>query len=216
MHDEDNAIGLSVKNPAGETWTAYGDKRALDLENDDNKKRCLKALQVSTDEIYNVWKNKTKPSKSNYGAWAHAPTLESARGQQTLAPLIKDKQRRATIKNRRDWSFTSSWKFASTALKCINSGWWKYPITIDGPPGVLNGSDVAATATGSLKCNVYYQDAQGLVREYTNNGGWMATSSSTFSAKLFSSLAVISFDLGKEVCMMRYMIHLVLHLQEHI
>jgi hypothetical protein len=216
MHDEDNAIGLLVKNPAGETWTAYGDKRALDLENDDNKKRCLKALQVSADEIYNAWKNKTKPSKSNYGAWAHAPTLESARGQQTLAPLVKDEQRRATIKNRRGWSFTSSWTFAGTALECKNSGWWNYPITIDGPPGVLNGSDVAATAIGSLKCNVYYQNAQGVIREYINNGGWMATNSSTFSAKLFSPLAVISFDSGKEVCMIRYMILLVLHVQGHI
>jgi len=90
MHDEDNAIGLSVKNVAGETWTAYGDKRALDLENDDNKKRCLKALQVSADKIYLAWKNMTKPSKPYYGAWAHALTLESARGQQTLAPLVKD------------------------------------------------------------------------------------------------------------------------------
>ena len=81
---------------------------------------------------------------------------------------------------------------------------------------VLNGSDVAATATGSLKCNVCYQDAQGVIREYTNNGSWMATNSSTFSAKLFSPLAVISFDSGKEVCMMRYMILPPLHAQEHI
>jgi len=216
MHDEDNAIGLCVKNPAGEMWTAYGDKRALDLENDDNKTRCLKALQVSADEIYKAWKNKTKPSKSNYGAWAHAPTLDSARGQQTLAPLFKGEQRRAIIKNRRDWSFTSKWNFAGTVLECINSGWWKYPITIDGPPGVLNGSDVAATATCSLKCNIYYQDAQGVIREYTNNGGWKATSSSTFSAKLFSPLAVISFDSGKEVCMICYMILPVLHIQGRI
>lgn len=200
MHDEDNAIGLSVKNPAGETWTAYGDKRALDLVNDDNKKRCLKSLQLSADEIYKAWKNKTKPNKSSYGAWALAPTLESARGHQDLAPLVKDKQRRATIKNRHNWIFTSIWAFPTTVLECFSSGWWKYPITIDGPPGLLNGSDVAATATGSYKCNVYGQNAQGAIREYTHNEGWWtATGPPAFSAKLFSALAVINYNSGEEV-----------------
>lgn len=202
MHDEDNAIGLSVKNPAGEQWTAYGDKRALDQENDENKKRCVAALQVSADEIYTAWKGKVKPSKSSYRAWAHAPTLESARGPQTLAPLVlaEHEQRRATIKNRRNHSLTSHWTFPGTAFECLNSGWWNYPITIDGPPGILDGSDVAATATGELKCNVYYQSAQGVIREHVKDGGWKATNSSTFSARMFSPLAAISFDSGKEVC----------------
>ncbi|KAI1456392.1 hypothetical protein F4805DRAFT_230054 [Annulohypoxylon moriforme] len=200
MHDEDNAIGLSVRNPAGETWTAYGDKRGLDLENDENKKRCIKALQVSADEIYDAWKSKSKPSKSNYGAWAHAPTLESARGQQTLAPLVEDEKRRTNIKNRRGWDFTSNWTFAGTALECRNSGWWNYPITIDGPKGVLSGSDVAATAVDAYKCNVYYQDARGVIREHVHADGlWAATNSSTFSAKLFSPLVVVNFNGGKEV-----------------
>lgn len=200
MHDEDNAIGLSVKNPAGETWTAYGDKRGLDEENNDNMVRCLKALQVSADEIYSAWKSKTAPSKSNYGAWTQAPTLESAKGLQILAPLFIDKNnRRSTITNRRNWSFTTNWSFFKTALDCVNSGWWKYPITIDGPKGVLNGSAVAATATSSWKCNVYFQDSQGGIREDVNSGGWKATDSSIFEAKKFSPLAVISFDSGDEV-----------------
>jgi len=90
------------------------------------------------------------------------------------------------------------------ALECINSGWWKYPVAIDGPSGVLDGSDVAVTATDSLKCNVYYQNVRGVIREHTNNGGWKATNSFTFSAKLFSPLVVISFDSGNQVCMIRY------------
>jgi hypothetical protein len=148
MHDEDNAISLSVENPAGEAWTAYGDGRGLDVADSENKKRCLEALQVSANEVYNAWKTKTKPSKPNHGAWVHAPTLKSSQGPQTLAPLVKDGKRRATITDRRDWSFTSSWHFASTVYECIRSGWWKYPIRIDGPL-ILSGSDGAATATSS-------------------------------------------------------------------
>jgi hypothetical protein len=72
-------------------------------------------------------------------------------------------------------------------------------------PGVLSDSGVAATTTGPLKCKVYCQDAEGVIREYTNDAGWMATSSPTFSAKFFSPLAAISYDSGNEVCTMRYM-----------
>lgn len=74
-----------------------------------------------------------------------------------------------------------------------------YPITINGTSIALSGSDVAAVATGPSKCNVYYQDFKGVIREYTYNGEWSATQSPTFSAKLSSPLAVISFDNGKQV-----------------
>ncbi|KAI1114571.1 hypothetical protein F5Y14DRAFT_164539 [Nemania sp. NC0429] len=135
MHDEDNAIGLSVKNPAGETWTAYGDKRGLNPENDENKRRCLQALQTSVDEIYTAWKSGKKPDKASHGAWAHAPTLESARGPQALAPLVHGEQRRRKLQHRRSWSFRSDWTFAGTVFECAACGWWKYPIKIDGPSG---------------------------------------------------------------------------------
>ena len=52
MHDEDNAIGLAVTNPNGASWTAYGDKRALDVENKENLQHCIAAVQASADEIY--------------------------------------------------------------------------------------------------------------------------------------------------------------------
>ncbi|KAF3068350.1 putative phosphatidylcholine-hydrolyzing phospholipase c protein [Daldinia childiae] len=74
-----------------------------------------------------------------------------------------------------------------------------YPITINGTSIALSSSDVAAVATGPLKYNVYHQDSNGAIREHTYNGEWSATKSPTFSAKLSSPLAVISFDDGKEV-----------------
>ncbi|KAK3291796.1 uncharacterized protein B0H64DRAFT_468519 [Chaetomium fimeti] len=200
MHDEDNAIGLTVRNPAGETWTAYGDKRGLDLANDENSKRCSRALQVSVDEIYNAWKTKTTPSKASYGAWTHAPTLESALGPQTLAPLFQGEKRRAVIKNRRAWAFTSNWSFMGTFIECYWwSGWWKYPITMDGPHHTQHGSDIAATATDPTKCKIYCQDTSGVIREYTFDADWKETETTIFSAKLGTPLAVVGWDSGNEV-----------------
>jgi len=73
-------------------------------------------------------------------------------------------------------------------------------------PGVLSGSGIAATATGTLKCKVYCQDVEGVIREYTCDGdaGWRATRT-TFSAKLFSPLAAVSYYSDNEVRTMRHM-----------
>lgn len=87
MHDEDNAIGLSVQNPAGQTWMAYGDKCALDTANADNLQRCLRAVQASANEIYTAWQTKTLPQ--TYAAWNKAPTLQSALQPRALAALFK-------------------------------------------------------------------------------------------------------------------------------
>lgn len=219
MHDEDSAIGLSVQNPGGETWMCYGDKRALDLANNDNKNRCLKALQIYADEIYSAWKNKTKPEMTNYGAWVHAPTLKSALSTQILAPLVTDGKKRAKVNSRRDWSFKSSWTFSSLEDECKYSSWWKFPITLDGPSGVLNGSDIAVTATSSgnvMNGNVFFQNGQGSIREYIHNDRWSPTSPTTFTAKLFSPLAAIIYDSGKEVCISHYPINHIVPCQKDI
>lgn len=143
MHDEDCAIGLSVRNPRGETWTAYGDKRALDSVNEANKNFCIEAVQASADEVYSAWQTKQKPARASYKAWDHAPTLASAAAtSQTLAPLfMPQNQRRLNITDRQTWRYTNDWWFATTAALCWNSGWWKYPITIDGPRVTLTGTE---------------------------------------------------------------------------
>lgn len=201
MHDEDCAIGISVQNPSGESWFAYGDKRALDVEDEDNKQRCLRAVQASADEIFTAWKTKVKPSKSQYKAWTHAPTLSSARGHQVLAPLFKPgDQRRVTIKDRRTWSFTTNWWYATTASLCQISGWWKYPITIDGPSKILANSAVAAIAPSAWHCRVYFQNEKGEVCEVTHSDGhWEQDRSVLFTAKIGTPLAAVSWREGKEV-----------------
>ncbi|GAW15295.1 hypothetical protein ANO14919_047040 [Xylariales sp. No.14919] len=199
MHDEDCAIGLSVQNPSGEQWTAYGDKKALDQVNEDNKERCIAAVQASADEIFVAWKTHTIPAAGDYKAWTHAPTLASAGGQQVLAPLFKPGQlRRSDVKNRRLWQFTKDWWYATTAALCKYSGWWKYPITIDGPTQVLTRTAMAATASSPWNCRVYYQNAAGVIQEsFHLDGVW--THSTLFSAKPFTPLAAISWEGGREV-----------------
>ena len=122
MHDEDNAIGLEVSNPSGkETWHMYGDKRLLDEEDKENLAFCGQAIQMSADEIYDAWKTGNVPKVESFGVWNIAPTLESAREPQTLAPLFGFKDgppRRANVENRRDKSFTIDYSYTRTALDC--------------------------------------------------------------------------------------------------
>lgn len=132
MHDEDCAIGLSVTNPAGESWQAFGDKRLLDRENNDNKERCLAAIQASADEVFQAYQTREVPSPDNYKAWTHACTLDSAHGDQELVPLFKEgENRRKDVTHRREREFTQDWWVWSTVMQIYNSGLWKYPITID-------------------------------------------------------------------------------------
>ncbi|CUA68293.1 hypothetical protein RSOLAG22IIIB_07821 [Rhizoctonia solani] len=144
MHDEDNAIGLSVKNSRGESWNCYGDKRMLDKAGAKNLENCIAAVQASADEIYTAYKTRTVLSPSSYNAWTIAPTLESARDpSQELAPLFKYRDNtkhvdcRRDITNRREHDFASDWDPEDMLRRCEESGWWKYPITIDGPPRII-------------------------------------------------------------------------------
>lgn len=134
MHDEDNAIGIMVKNPAGESWMSYGDKRALDDVDTDNKDRCVDAVQASADEIYTAYTTRQAPQPADYQAWTFAPTLESANStNQTLAPLFTfQNERRAVIENRTQWNYTNNWWHWSTVLECQTSGLWNYPMSIGG------------------------------------------------------------------------------------
>ncbi|KAI9740318.1 MAG: hypothetical protein M1834_004897 [Cirrosporium novae-zelandiae] len=201
MHDEDNAIGISVENPAGQKWIMYGGKRALDAVNSDNNNRCLEAVQASAEEIYHAWKTKKVPDMNEYKAWDHSATLESARDRQVLAPLFTaENQRRVTITSRYNWKFTEGWQYLTTAAECFNSGWWKYPITIDGPRGILSGSAVASTTPSLWSCRVYCQDSQGGIREVIHDQGiWTTRNSELFKAKMFTPLAIISWDEGREI-----------------
>lgn len=209
MHDEDCAIGLSVKNTSGETWACYGDKRALDEVDADNVKRCVAAVQASADEIYAAYTSKTIPSSSSYKAWTIAPTLESALGTQTLGPLFKykdstqkDVERRKVIENRYMRDLTMSWWFWSTAAECKTNGWWNYPITMDGPPKIVPWTSFAVTTPRIWSTRLYYQNPPGgLLESIHIDGQWTGgvDQPSLWDAAPFTPMAAINWDRGNQI-----------------
>lgn len=140
MHDEDNAIGLDVSNLNGDQWRMFGDKRLFDKVSKQNLDLCKLAVQASADEIWSVWKTKVVPDVSEYKAREFWPDLKVARseGGQELAALFpfSNGTRRAKLLDRRTHAWTKYWTAAGTYDEAIRSGWWTYPITIDGPPRV--------------------------------------------------------------------------------
>ncbi len=137
MHDEDNAIGLSVKNANGDSWKIYGDKRLLDKVDNRNHEICKQAVQASADEVYAAWKNKAVPDRSQYAVLKLVPDLDAVQTGQELAALFKMQSsklvRRSNLKDRRKADYIDNWDSATTIIKIKWSGWWDHPITIDGP-----------------------------------------------------------------------------------
>ena len=207
MHDEDCAIGLQVSNTAGESWKCYGDKRMLDKEDAENLKRCVAAVQASADEIYTAYKTKQAPP--TYAAWGIAPTLESARSpDQALAKLFTfDSEKRKDIKKRRVWQFKTNWWFWSTAAECEASGWWKYPITIDGPKLVIPWSGISAVSPKISSSRVFCQMPGGAIIQNVHlDGHWThALDQPIVNAVPFTPLASIDWDDGKEVSGLLYL-----------
>ncbi|SJL14340.1 uncharacterized protein ARMOST_17796 [Armillaria ostoyae] len=188
VHNEDNTIGILVKDPQGCPWTLYGDKCALDRVNNDSRTRCTQQA----------------PSPASYQVWTFAPTLESANSRhQTLATLYTFKdERRKVIKNRRLWNFKMDWWFWSSALECKTSGWWNYPITMNGLQNIIPWSAVAVTTPGVWHIHVFYQQpGGGILQSEHLNGLWGGEPSKDpiFNAVLFTPLAAINFNGGKEV-----------------
>ncbi|PBK60954.1 fucose-specific lectin [Armillaria solidipes] len=205
MHDEDNAIGIGAKDPGGHSWTLYGDKRALDSLNDDNRTRCVDSVQASANEIYKAYKTRQAPSPDDYQAWTYAPTLESANAHQMLAPLFTSKiERRKKIENRWLWNFTTDYWFWSTVVECWKSGSWNYPIHMNGPIKIIPWSSVAVTTPRVRHIHVFYQNPSGGILKAQSehlDGLWggepTGSSSPIFKAMLYTPLAAISFNSGK-------------------
>ena len=197
MHDEDNAIGFNVSNPAGKSWSCHGDKRALDHLDGDNLKHCVEAVQASADEIYTAYSTKKAPSESSYAAWELAPTLESALStSQQLAPLFTFKlERRKDIKNRTLWEFTTNYWFWSTAAACKESGLWVHPIT------VAPWSNISVVTPRPRSLRLFYQMPGGaIVQSMHVDGKWTALHDQPVTRAVnFSPLTFVAWNNEKEV-----------------
>ena len=203
MHDEDCAIGLRVKNPGGESWECYGDRRALDKVAAENLKRCVAAVQSSADEIYAAYSTGESPSPPNYAAWRMAPTLESARStSQALAKLFTfDLERRRDIERRRVWEFTTNWWFWSTALKCKTSGHWNYPIVLSSVRTAIQRGGISAVSPKAWSIRAFYQMPSGAIVQSAHfDGRWThAHDQPIVDAIPFTPLASVSWRDGNQV-----------------
>lgn len=137
MHDEDCALGLSVTDKGGKSWTAYGDRRLLDQDNEENLKKCQIAVQTSAMEVYRAWRDQKVLPVPGYKAWDTVPTKESAMAtSQKLPPLFllgrsgrwDDLQRRTNIDDRSIWKHDTKWWVATTAYILARSKRWGYPM----------------------------------------------------------------------------------------
>lgn len=127
---------MRVGDPSGKTWAIYGDKRLLDIEDDENRARCMNAVQASANEIWAAYKGNS-PQYPNYSAWQHAPVLPgSQENNQALAELFRfeDAYRRTPLTHRRmdsSVTYTNDYWYWSTYAAAQKSGCWNYPITMD-------------------------------------------------------------------------------------
>lgn len=44
MHDEENEIGINVRNKRGDVWSMYGDQKSLGKAGERNKEICKAAV----------------------------------------------------------------------------------------------------------------------------------------------------------------------------
>ena len=209
MHDEDCAIGLQVKNRAGDSWTCYGDKRALDEVAADNIHRTVAAVQASANEVYTAYKTGKVIPADQYTAWEIAPTLDSALGAQSLAPLFrytdstqKAVEVRTDVKDRHHPQYkTSGWTYWGIDSDVKKSGWWDYPILMSGPAKVIPHTGLATVAIADAGVSrVYYQNPAGDVLESSQQGSlWASDHRKVCTAARFSPLACVHTDEGDEV-----------------
>ncbi|KAF4337497.1 phosphatidylcholine-hydrolyzing phospholipase c [Fusarium beomiforme] len=76
MHNEDNALGITVTNKQGTKFTIWGDKQLFESKNAKNKEIMKQALQASVDEVYEAFESKTAnppADRLSYRAWNYAP-----------------------------------------------------------------------------------------------------------------------------------------------
>lgn len=113
MHDEDCRHGLTVHNEAGDSWTAYGDKRLLDSVSADNRRVVVQATQASVDDVWEAYRSK-RPT--GFSALGYVPDLDrvlDVTSKENFSPLFRRQSgvvaRRNDIADRQDFSWTTDW-----------------------------------------------------------------------------------------------------------
>lgn len=125
MHDEDSGNGLIVTNAAGITWRAYGDKRLLDKDSEDNAAMVVRAAQASADDIaaafmYGKFAETALHFIPNLVALAKPGDKNNHLNPSPLFTMSQGKvARRNNLADTDDFSWTTTWDGVKT--------WWNLP-----------------------------------------------------------------------------------------
>lgn len=124
MHDEDCKNGLKVHNAAGNSWTAYGDKRLLDGVSKDNFEMAVRATQASANDVWDAYRG----GAFAYSALQLTPDLvkvADVTSKENYSPLFLAQNgkadRRNDVHNRQDYSWTSDWWGWSTYAQIMET-----------------------------------------------------------------------------------------------
>lgn len=121
MHDEDSKYGLKVHNALGQSWTAYGDKRLLDVGSQQELAITVQAVQASADDVWHAFESGRVCGESEMGALKVLPDLTRVRdvnSRENFSPLFIWRegtvQCRTSLSDRNCYEWTSNWAAPTT------------------------------------------------------------------------------------------------------
>lgn len=111
MHNEDNHMGLCVRNAMGTTWRAFGDGLFDEPENQMSKMQLMLAMQASVDAVYAVFDSGQLPS--THQELQYFPTVSEDEGCSNHAALFKLENKKVLIRKKLndpyDYNWTANW-----------------------------------------------------------------------------------------------------------
>ena len=123
MHEEENSLGLHVRNAIGNTWIAYGDKHYFNYENSINREVLHEALQESANLVFAAYLTGVKPVNDKVISMIPQPIQTNDMQGPDIAPLFywdennQTLYRRSVMTNVNDYHWTSDWWGWSTLVE---------------------------------------------------------------------------------------------------
>ena len=120
MHDEDGEFGLRVTNVRGDKWTSYGDGMLLHEKSKDNLKLVTEAVRLSVDQVYEAYRNPTKPLETTV-VTDLIPFVDQEEKNSHPLFQVKDEKlcRRSNLNDLHDHRMVTSWWETTTLLQTV-------------------------------------------------------------------------------------------------
>jgi hypothetical protein len=92
MHNEDNRLGVVVRDASGQAWRAYGDDFYFSKQNLENRRRLKETLQLSADEVYQAFMRGEDTDPASQQLLQHIPQALPAGSVTMIAGVGQVKQ----------------------------------------------------------------------------------------------------------------------------